>query len=64
MGRKPAQGTTRRLDAGEVAPGPGDEGCDAVGADVAVFVIELGRAGNPEPSCAEPAGDDLGRIVE
>lgn len=53
-----------RLDAGEVAPGPGDERRDAVGADVAVLVIELGRARNPEPSCAEPAGDDLGRIVE
>ena len=65
IGRSPAQGTTCSVvDAGEVAAHPVDQRLHAVGADVAVEVVEFGGACDAETIGAEPAGDDLGGFVE
>src|SRR5690349_1520705 len=53
-----------RFDAGEVAAHPVDQRLHAVGADVAVEVVEFGGACDAEAIGAEPAGDDLGGRVE
>ncbi len=45
-------------------PHPVHQRLDAIGPDVAVEAVELGRAGDAEAVGAEPAGHDLGGFIE
>lgn len=53
-----------RGHAGEAARHPVHQRADAVGADVAVLAVELGRAGHAEAVHPQPARHDLGLVVE
>ena len=52
------------IDAGEALVNPVHQGADALGADVAVDAVELGRAGNAEAVLPQAAGDQLGFVVQ
>ena len=52
------------VDVGKILPGPANQWSNPVGADVVVDTVDFGSAGHSEAILAQPARDDLGRVVE